>query len=1045
MRVYINDIDRTSTVIRNSISIDESGQERSKIAEFEAKDVENYPVDHALYVPFNDGGYGSYALDKSGNSLHALLTNVDYAIAEILSPVTGGNEIAGTAGVFDGASGNATVTDNVAIQNIFDGGGGFTIWVKPSSDGEGNEARIVDKGGASTGWTAHVLSEAAGFVKIRFIKIFSTTSGQWTTTTAVLPINVWSEVGVFYDADSIVNDPTIEINGVSQTLTEDATPVGTRSSDVGINIILGNQETDARTWDGNMRELKIWTRILTAAERTAIKNYPQGFTPVTQYKQVRIYEAFQILARDGTTVTLDYDYFLNQATGILRVNDDLYIDIGLGTETKKTISSISLNANDKIVLTVTPSGSDGFVDAYAGIKLFAGSILDIRDRNIGILSNLQYEVSCAGQERLFDKKNVNDTWEDRTARYMINQACNVDINLNQLIDDFEYANNAAIQAAWIESGDGGNPTIDTTNYRESTTSGILPWTFSAGTATFSLAFTAVDISNFTGRSSGHPVKGSIGLHVLPNNFSNITSLALRIGSDSSNYTTVTFTLDDNNWDFPTKKLAEGTTTGTPNWAACDYCAIIITETATGQINVDGIRILEDEHFKHFPNVLDSTPVKEFDDFRAARLKPTEFLQRLAEALGWYWRIDDDRFIHFFPSDTNNAPFDLSETSNNFSNLRINYDVSRLVNRQVVRGGEETSASQYWEHKEGEGHVREWNTKNKFVSLEVFEDRSTSSHTAEATTTTTTIKITTHGLAVGDYITNRTRSNAVRKVLTVPSADTFTVDTVTGQVAGDTITFFVEMTVGVDGINTADESSYAYMRGAPEVKSIRASSVTTTLVAGQFIMFRYFEKFDIAVQRRSGTSITAMKNIIGHTDGIFDGQVIHDQTINSQQMAASVADAQIRKYGNMVITAQFSTRENGLKVGQLIQIQDTTSSTRDLNQAFVIQRVRLRQFEEGENRYDITAATLLFGIMELLQQLLRNDRNLRINEDEIIYNIMDEYEIIEITDTVSAIANDNLQEENIKVTDAIVLLVQTAPFKYGPGGVPQGVYQLSEYA
>jgi hypothetical protein len=51
---------------------------------------------------------------------------------------------------------------------------------------------------------------------------------------------------------------------------------------------------------------------------------------------------------------------------------------------------------------------------------------------------------------------------------------------------------------------------------------------------------------------------------------------------------------------------------------------------------------------------------------------------------------------------------------------------------------------------------------------------------EATTTTTTVKATAHGLIVDDYMVNRTRSNAVRKVLTVPDPDSFTVDAVTSQ-------------------------------------------------------------------------------------------------------------------------------------------------------------------------------------------------------------------------------------------------------------------------
>lgn len=61
--------------------------------------------------------------------------------------------------------------------------------------------------------------------------------------------------------------------------------------------------------------------------------------------------------------------------------------------------------------------------------------------------------------------------------------------------------------------------------------------------------------------------------------------------------------------------------------------------------------------------------------------------------------------------------------------------------------------------------------------------------AEADTTTTTIKMTAHGLVVGDLICNETRSNAYRLVLTQPDANTITVAAVTDQAVGDTIAIY----------------------------------------------------------------------------------------------------------------------------------------------------------------------------------------------------------------------------------------------------------------
>lgn len=90
----------------------------------------------------------------------------------------------------------------------------------------------------------------------------------------------------------------------------------------------------------------------------------------------------------------------------------------------------------------------------------------MNDSNDEVLTNVTFDVKCLDYTRIFDKKNINDTYENVTARYIINDFCNNTINPNQELDPFSYTNNAAIQAAWTESGDGANPTIDTANFRE---------------------------------------------------------------------------------------------------------------------------------------------------------------------------------------------------------------------------------------------------------------------------------------------------------------------------------------------------------------------------------------------------------------------------------------------------------------------------------------------------------------------------------------------------------------------------------------------------
>lgn len=71
--------------------------------------------------------------------------------------------------------------------------------------------------------------------------------------------------------------------------------------------------------------------------------------------------------------------------------------------------------------------------------------------------------------------------------------------------------------------------------------------------------------------------------------------------------------------------------------------------------------------------------------------------------------------------------------------------------------------------------------------DLLEDSINTIHSAESGTTATNIKITAHGLSVGDFIYNSTRSQQ-RVIVAVVDANNVTVETVTAQTSGDSITF-----------------------------------------------------------------------------------------------------------------------------------------------------------------------------------------------------------------------------------------------------------------
>jgi len=154
----------------------------------------------------------------------------------------------GGSALFNGVAGHLLVSDNALIQDVFDGGGVAGILLNATSDGEGNAGRLMDK----NGWYIAVIAESGGSAKIQFTQLFSTTNGVWETTATDLTLAADDCVIVDYDNTLTTNDPVIYIAGQVIALTETSTPVGTRTTDVGSDLYIGNNAVGSATFDGRL-------------------------------------------------------------------------------------------------------------------------------------------------------------------------------------------------------------------------------------------------------------------------------------------------------------------------------------------------------------------------------------------------------------------------------------------------------------------------------------------------------------------------------------------------------------------------------------------------------------------------------------------------------------------------------------------------------------------------------------------------------------------------------------------------------------------------
>ncbi len=71
---------------------------------------------------------------------------------------------------------------------------------------------------------------------------------------------------------------------------------------------------------------------------------------------------------------------------------------------------------------------------------------------------------------------------------------------------------------------------------------------------------------------------------------------------------------------------------------------------------------------------------------------SECFEVLAEITGYDWYVDYDKDIHFFPIQTNDAPYELLDADTDFDNLIITPDNTQIANKIWVRGGWYKSAN-----------------------------------------------------------------------------------------------------------------------------------------------------------------------------------------------------------------------------------------------------------------------------------------------------------------------------------------------------------------
>ena len=184
---------------------------------------------------------------------------------------------------FDGVGdriGYTLVTGQHSIDTIT-----YACWIFMDSNGE--YRRPFHLGTAFPNQHAEIEFDDAlnGFV---FYAGWTTAAGAWYI--AKPATGAWTHLAITYNWGATTNDPVIYINGVSQSITEDTAPSGTKVNTSTTFAIGGVSGDSAGDWDGRIAEFAFWNRVLTAAEISSLGAdafsplfYPSGlvfYTPL---------------------------------------------------------------------------------------------------------------------------------------------------------------------------------------------------------------------------------------------------------------------------------------------------------------------------------------------------------------------------------------------------------------------------------------------------------------------------------------------------------------------------------------------------------------------------------------------------------------------------------------------------------------------------------------------------------------------------------------------------------------------------------------------
>lgn len=183
--------------------------------------------------------------------------------------------------LFDGSNDYVNCASDASIDNIFSGGGTFSAWISPTTDGGENLGTIMGKGTVSI----RVKDDDNDGVILNLAKGFDGgTNADFLTSDEVVLENKMNHIAITYNDSASSNTPLFYVNGVLKAIdtNNSTTPVGSARTDASSNLIIGNVSAGgSRSFDGIIDEVSLFDVELTQAEVVELFNSGSAYDSTT--------------------------------------------------------------------------------------------------------------------------------------------------------------------------------------------------------------------------------------------------------------------------------------------------------------------------------------------------------------------------------------------------------------------------------------------------------------------------------------------------------------------------------------------------------------------------------------------------------------------------------------------------------------------------------------------------------------------------------------------------------------------------------------------